>query len=80
MVKGELPNFEKFRIFFVNPPHNSGMARVADTSLYDTLGIRPSASDAEIRKVRPLRMKNGIQRIPFYLFSIIAPHVHFVNI
>ena len=56
------------------------MARVADTSLYDTLGVRPSASDTEIRKVRPLRMKNGVQRVPFYLFSIIAPHVHLLPI
>ena len=46
---------------------------MADTSLYDTLGVRPGASEAEIRKVRWLCLKNGVKRMPIRIFQILPP-------
>ena len=46
---------------------------MADTSLYETLGVRPGASEAEIRKVRWLCLKNGVQRMPIRMFQILPP-------
>jgi len=50
------------------------MSRVADTTLYDDLGVRPGASDTEIRKVsmyrdRQMSFPNVIPNIASFMFE-----------
>lgn len=40
--------------------HHLLQRNMADTRLYDLLGVKPNASDAEIKKVRYFEQQNGI--------------------
>lgn len=55
-TRGEQNIFHRLRLFVHPPPcwstsHSNTMANVVDTKLYDLLGVSPSASENELKKV-----------------------------